>query len=502
MSRIQYIILSDIHLGGYNSLLTYIQEIPRNPNGTRYNVDAQKTSPVLRDLADCIKEIVNSINKGGKPQIILLGDVLELALGGLNDAAMTFERFLECMYSGKNSPFSNQILYLPGNHDHHLWETAREKQYASYISKLKPKDHISAPWHTTKMVHPDLIESDLLTDLFRRNHKSKQGKVMIAYPNYEIRGKSGRSIFLTHGNFLENIYSLMSSIQRILLPELSGSEGLKSKKKSGFLSRIARMLPFQSVPEPNRPDSIYELEHENFAWIDFFWSTLGRSGKVGKGVGLIYDMLQDEKAVGKLSDNISGYLLRKLKVFPFFKTMVRYALSFFLKKAILNVGQSERGMSDSVLSQEVIENLNFYLDTILPNQWKAETRREFPTDYSFIFGHTHKPFETLSEDLGLEIRSVPVYNTGGWVVDTIHKMKTHGGAVLLVDDDANVVSFHAYTEGDIRSSFHIPEGYRNPLYTDLLAKVNLEGRSFKKLSQSIESEIELRRKVLRARVVE
>ncbi|EQA45722.1 hypothetical protein LEP1GSC050_2629 [Leptospira broomii serovar Hurstbridge str. 5399] len=502
MSRIRYIVVSDVHFGAYNSLLTYIEEIKGAPADKRFPVDALKTSPALKDLMECLKTIVTSVNKGGKlPQFILLGDILELALGGMNDAAMTFERFLECAYSTKKPIFSDQILYIPGNHDHHLWETAREKQYVDYIGSLKPRDHIADSWHTTKMVDPDFILSDLLTGILRRNPRLREAKALIAYPNYEIQSKSkNKSIILSHGNFLENIYSLMSSIQRVLLPEMDTGKELRAP--TSFWGKLKRSLPFQSKPEPNKPESIYDLERENFAWIDFFWSTLGRSGKVGKGIGLVYDMLQDSKAIGRLSANVSEYLLRNLSILPLIKSIIQHALSFFLQKIILKVGQSERGMSDSVLSDEVIQNLDVYFNTVLPNQWKVETKREFPQKYSFIFGHTHKPFESHSQELGLDSPHIPIYNTGGWVVDTIKEMRSHGGAILLIDDEANIVSFHAYKESNLKPSFHRLKDETNPLYDVLIQKVDLSSGNFKKLSSSFHKEIELRRKMLRTRVEE
>ncbi|EPG73143.1 hypothetical protein LEP1GSC058_2678 [Leptospira fainei serovar Hurstbridge str. BUT 6] len=502
MSQIRYIVVSDVHFGAYNSLLTNIEEVPGATPSKRFPVNALKTSPALKNLMESLKKIVTSVNKIGKPpQFILLGDILELALGGMNDAAMTFERFLECAYTTAKPIFSDQLLYIPGNHDHHLWETAREKQYVDYIAALKPRDHIADSWHTTKMVEPDFILSDLLTGILRRNPRLKQAKALIAYPNYEIRTKSsGKSIILSHGNFLENIYSLMSSIQRVLLPEMDAVT--KSKAPATFWVKLKNKFPFQSKPEPNKPESIYDLERENFAWIDFFWSTLGRSGKVGKGIGLVYDMLQDSKAVGRLSANVSEYLLRNLSILPFLKSLVRHALSFFLQRIILKVGQSERGMSDEVLSQEVIQNLDVYLDTVLPYQWGLETKREFPKEYSFIFGHTHKPFESYSRDLGLDKRSARIYNTGGWVVDTIKEMRSHGGAILLIDEEMNIVSFHAYKESDLKPSFHRLKDDANPLYDSLIQKVDLSSGIFKKLSESFHKEIELRRKMLKTRVDE
>ena len=48
-----------------------------------------------------------------------------------------------------------------------------------------------------------------------------------------------------------------------------------------------------------------------------------------------------------------------------------------------------------------------------------------PSDVTFVFGHTHKPFQ---EDVNF--REYPgwvnVYNSGGWVIDTVETQPLHG----------------------------------------------------------------------------
>ncbi len=472
MTKIRYMVLSDIHLGAYNSLLTYIEE--NQNHSPRYRVNAEKTSPVLKDLFPVLETIVQKINETSSPKVefILLGDVFELALGSISDASMSFERFLECCFS-KGTRFSDHMIYIPGNHDHHLWETAREKQYTDYIASLKPKEKIQDAWHTTKMISPDFVTSDLLTEIMRRNKGLKRGIVKIAYPNLEIsNSKQTKTIFLTHGHFLENIYELMSSLQSIIFPE-------KQNKKT-----------------------IYDLERENFAWIDFFWSTLGRSGSVGEGIGLIYDKLQSEKAIQKLATNVAGYLVGLLKIGPILRFFLKYGLGFFLGKWISKIGQSERGMSDGVLGEEITTNLDRYFQELLPGQWEMETDRKFPNEFEFIFGHTHKPFSSDAKDLGLKTENVSLFNTGGWVVDTVEPTPAHGGAVILIDDDANAVSFRIYKEQDQTPFFEVPSGKSNPLYESLSKKIDLDAAAFLKLKATIHSEIELRRKVIEARIKE
>ena len=48
-----------------------------------------------------------------------------------------------------------------------------------------------------------------------------------------------------------------------------------------------------------------------------------------------------------------------------------------------------------------------------------------------------------------------VYNSGGWVVDTVDPVPAHGGAVVLVDEDLNVASLRMYNEALRGSGYQV-----------------------------------------------
>src|SRR2546423_11673331 len=165
MPDIRYVCLSDLHFGAENSLLTHVPV-----GGT--TVDPFRPSPCLEAFVDCLADLIGrNGNNASRPELILNGDILELALATDNQAAMTFERFLELAFE-KHQLFSG-VRFLPGNHDHHLWETAREKQYAGYVATVDPDAALSPPWHSTRMrqltASDRSIESDLIAALMKRN---------------------------------------------------------------------------------------------------------------------------------------------------------------------------------------------------------------------------------------------------------------------------------------------------------------------------------------------
>lgn len=73
-----------------------------------------------------------------------------------------------------------------------------------------------------------------------------------------------------------------------------------------------------------------------------------------------------------------------------------------------------------------------------------------PTQVSFVFGHSHKPFERYNKDTdfaGYPVK-LKVYNSGGWVVDSNEVQKLHGGAAILIDENYDAVSLRLYNETD------------------------------------------------------
>src|SRR6266567_1748841 len=260
MADIRYVIVSDLHFGAGNSMLTSLTEHPATSTDTGFATDPQRPSPVLSGLVSGLRQLTRGQDK--PPTLILAGDILDLALSPDEASAMVFRLFAHLAFDDGPPVFDPVVHYVPGNHDHHEWEIARESQYVSYACAQPPRASLIAPWHTTKLIPTDerpTASSALLTGLTRMQcGGDTRIEVRMSYPNLALRTPDGRrSLIVSHGHFTESIYTLMSRLRDILYP------GQR-----------------QSVPT-----DIERLEEENFAWIDFFWSTLGRSGQVGTDVG-------------------------------------------------------------------------------------------------------------------------------------------------------------------------------------------------------------------------
>ena len=151
MSDIRYVCLSDLHLGAENSLLTRLVTAPGSQTYPR--ADPAKPSEVMVQLVNCLRAVISRNQGAQKPTLVLNGDALELALADFNGAIMVFERFMELTMKPGQELFDRTIYYNPGNHDHHVWETARETQYVEkYLSGTSWGTALDPPWHTTNMM--------------------------------------------------------------------------------------------------------------------------------------------------------------------------------------------------------------------------------------------------------------------------------------------------------------------------------------------------------------
>jgi hypothetical protein len=438
MPDIAWVCLSDLHFGAENSLLSLVKDDA--------SVNADDPSPVLEALIECLRVVIGINGDSPLPTLILNGDILELALAEDNVAAMVFDRFIDLAFDPVHPLFDSTILFLPGNHDHHIWETAREHMYAEYVAHTPPGSELAAPYHATRMFverSPHSLEAELLNALVRRR-RGPRLHVRVVYPNLGLEGQnSDRQVLLHHGHFTESIYRLVTYAKSTLFP----------RQRLG--------------------DEVWDWESDNFAWIDFFWSTLGRSGTAGRDVGLIYDMLQDESAIRRLVGELGDFAGNH--AYPPIRPVARMLGRHLAGGLVDLVKGRERQHPNVTLTDDGCRGLKEYLRGPVALQFHREQDRKPTEGLSFVFGHTHKPFESI---LPLPEFPAPLslYNNGGWVVDTPTTAETQGASVILIDSDCNVASLRMYNQADSADSYRVrlasepspaPNGFLDQLESEL-----------------------------------
>ena len=374
-------------------------------------------SPVLVAVTDALRTLIEG--QDHPPVLILAGDVLDLALSSDAIAATAFEGFVDAAFGQTPRLFADTVYYLPGNHDHHLWESAREAQYLGYIEELDPGAPVGDPWHVTGLLPGSLRPSrdSLLQALIRRRPGGEDVTVLVAYPNLALVTPDGRRCrVVSHGHFSEPIYMLMSQIRDLLFPEQRNPAGL----------------------------TIAALEAENFAWIDFFWSTLGRSGEVGSDVGLVYADLSSSVELGQLSANLVHSLVARNHGPHWLRPIEAALITAITKREVKHLARSERGTPGQTLSARSESGLRLYLEGPVRRQI-VDDLGGVGDDVGFIFGHTHKPF-VVDRQLAGYPSPVRISNTGGWVVDTSTPAPTQGAVAILLDEELNTASLQFYRQ--------------------------------------------------------
>jgi UDP-2,3-diacylglucosamine pyrophosphatase LpxH len=476
MPDIRYVCLSDMHLGEEDSLLT-------NLKTASSEIDFAKPSPVLEQLVACLRKLIEQNEKPEKPALVLNGDILELALAETNEAAMVFERFIELIMPPGKELFQ-KIIYVPGNHDHHLWETARETQYVDYLAEIKPTSLLQKPWHATNLFLERTersVPSFFLTRLVRRYDHLKNFTIETIYPNLGLMDEQKRKcIIFHHGHFVEPLYTLMTFLRTLIFAD--------------------------SKP----PEEIWDLEEENFAWIDFFWSTMGRSGQAGRNIEMIYEKLHDKKQLKQLLHNLANNLAKKYDLPGWGDLMERKILEWAFDLLVDRFFSLERAYTEKALSPDTEKGLWKYMNLYVYNQIKTEVAQSKfeKMETTFVFGHTHKPF---AEDMNFQNYSgwVNVYNTGGWVVETITPQPLHGGSVVLIDENLNAVSLRMYNQSEKVENYlvAVEEAARagdkkNPLYDRIQKLVKPQQNPWKTFSLAVDRAVRVRAQNLRARINE
>ncbi len=457
MADIRYVCLSDLHLGAQNSILSKL-----SPDSV--DVDLREPSAVMTGLLDCLATLISSNRGSQRPTLILNGDILEFALAEQNVAAMSFELFAEWAFGKHDGLFDDTVFFVPGNHDHHLWESARERQYQDYVASCPSGEALRGPWHTTSMqiaAEPQPPYSEFLGALFHRQLLGREVGVRIFYPNLALSdGGDSRMVIFSHGHFTERLYMLVSELEDMLFP--ARREGEVRNHTS-------------------------EWEADNFAWIDFLGSTLGRSGQAGETLRLIYTSLESREIVNSLAGNLARGFTARTPGPPWLHSAEAPILARALGPAIRRATKFERTATAAPLSEDARAGLQTYLEQPV----HAQIEREFdtvPRDVTFVFGHTHKPFADKSYLTGYQ-SPVRLYNTGGWAVDNLEPQPRQGGAAILLDEELNAVSLRLYDDASEGSSHQVyvqqadPEA-SNPLFAKVSNLVESDRQPWSGFSKS------------------
>jgi hypothetical protein len=404
------ICISDLHAGARTSLLTAMDSAML-PLPTQ-------TSNTTKAFASAMRATLAAFDGNPQPDLVLMGDVLDLSLSPPKRSCAVFQGFVrELAYQPEgSSPLFSNYYYVPGNHDHSLWSAERFGRDWSLAMRSADK----AKWNHTSPAFAapeDLSQSRLLNKILS-DAGINQGTPTF-YPNMGLlNADQSRAVMFHHGHFIEPMYKMMSEILTIL------------------------------TGQKHDMDTVEKLEQTNGSWIDFAWSALGDGGILGKEVSIAAQYLLSGGEAHIFQKRIAKTLTSALREkLPLPRTKEIGDALEIISLAMVDVvvgkfSQVERFGFTRHLSPESVEGLRTYLAGPVLHQMHAELE-QMPDDVTFVFGHTHKPFEDELVVDGFE-RPINIYNTGGWVLDTSLFSTVEGAAIIFVDDDLNTASLRLF----------------------------------------------------------
>lgn len=406
MARVTHICLSDLHLGADTAILT---DTPEAEKGG----EAVSADPLRTALSEALVATISSLNGNTPPPIlpsvVLLGDILDFSLGTPKASISSLTSLLEALTASDAQTWLGPFIFVPGNHDHELWTVTRYNAMVGSTSGASDYKHTTPAFPGTS---PKPVAA--VIDAVLRANGFKGATTF--YPNMGLASADGRKmVFLHHGHFVESMYRAMSS----LVADLDGDPAIS------FV--------------------VEKLEEYNASWIDFVWSNFGDNGKLGAEVRLGYDYLLAGREDIRFDHRLGRILAKKMQAaLPLPQSGASRQWTLTATNALVDVmlgnyGQMERFSYFEPLGADALAGLKDYLRLTVQDQIARERPTAKPDNLTFIFGHTHKPFENR-----VPVPDAPflpaVYNTGGWDLDMPMFGTKLGAAAVFIDEDLNVAS--------------------------------------------------------------
>jgi UDP-2,3-diacylglucosamine pyrophosphatase LpxH len=390
-----WICISDLHSGGLTSLLHDLSAEPGA--GTE----------VTQAFAEALGAFLHVLCPGDarKPQLILLGDVLDLQFSTRHAATCDAVAFLRQLAA--TGCLSDKVIATAGNHDHAIWTEARLAMEARAFEDGRT-DSLS---HTPAFQETPESRGGLLGAVLR---KAGFPELDLRYPNIGF-GTDSRAVILHHGHYVEGAYRLVSTVKDAL-----GDRGAD-------------------------PMTIDVLAAENAAWIDFAWSPFNDADSLE----LLYQNFLTTagyRRITKAWTDKAAAALSEALPFSGNRTMrdaVWTATKLAMEATLDRARDTERMAEVISLTAGGRAGLQWYLEQPVLQQLKAE-RPGFDGDVTFVLGHTHRPFSMRVRAEGYR-SPVRVYNTGGWTLNGPRLDNAEGAALVLIDEELNTASLRLFS---------------------------------------------------------
>ena len=204
-------------------------------------------------------------------------------------------------------------------------------------------------------------------------------------------------------------------------------------------------------------------------------------------MALIYADLTSTAAIDALVPNLAAAMTAKAPAW--LRGPERWLLDEVLKREVNRIARSERATPTVALTPAGQTGLREYLMGAVRGQ-VGQQLGYIPEEFTFVYGHTHKPFVDRWSVPGYSEQGVYVANTGGWVVDTADPAPVQAGVAVLVNEDLDTASLQFYRQGPgsapVPVQFLPPPAGEQPSgwHTELTARIDPAASPWANIAES------------------
>lgn len=364
--------ISDLHLGqnGVDGLGQY----------------SLLSTRVSQNLVQPLVQAVASFADNDPVTLVVAGDFLDLAIAYAEDALADLRALLGAFVGVVRF---EEIVYVVGNHDHHLWsQHSEDKRILAPLRDGRVPSHGDAARAKAayQVTLPDGEPFGLLQPLVDRIFGSggAQPQITIAYPSYSRwLDQDGTRLYVTHGHLFGGLYTEVSSL---LENKLAG-------------------LPFAQVAATvNQPV------------IEFIYWLLGETGE-GLGADGLVEAIYTDVQRGTLSQ-VRGIVARIVdQILP--HGVLWRVLGHWERKIVVDAVMTE--LAKIVLSPRSASSTSADrfadLETTRAGlrAWLFDTIDDLKRRTIVLYGHTH-----VWDDYEVPDSAIHSWNLSTWLVEPDH----------------------------------------------------------------------------------
>ncbi|HAW50306.1 TPA: hypothetical protein DCX16_05100 [bacterium] len=151
-----------------------------------------------------LNEFVNELRGLGPiDQFVLIGDILDLSMASFHEAVVDGKILFEAL----SNIDIKEIVYVPGNHDHHIW--VLEVEYRDIVQTIKNgNDPPSSPDYIRELKGNDSFISWIFPS-------SMRDRLTVKYPNHKAEIKE-KNYFFHHGHYLSTEGGLLCGVDEAI----------------------------------------------------------------------------------------------------------------------------------------------------------------------------------------------------------------------------------------------------------------------------------------------